>query len=312
VSTVNGASAVLPVDFDDDGDTDVASAAREGRRGWYENTDGARRFTARGLGHGDGASSVAAADIDGDGDLDLASASFEGDTIAFTRTRTAWATWLKRVVSTGADGAMAVVADDLADGDVDLAHRQRRLADLEASTGPGLPDRAHDHDRRRRRCGWPSRTSTATDGDLLAASSSTTRWPGIKRGRGCALFRGETRSPAWSTARGVAAADLDGDGTSTRFRRVRQRRSPGWNVDGLGASWAAETISAVADGALGVARATSTATTTSTRSRPPSRATPLPGTLARPATSRRRRPEVGRARSRRTAPTRSTPRARAC
>jgi len=266
-NTVNGASAVLPVDLDGDGDIDVATAAAVGGVvAWYENDGAGGSFVAHVVSDTvTGASSVAAADIDGDGDLDLASASFDGDTIAWHENQDGLGTtWLKRVVSTGADGATAVVAGDFdADGDEDLASASANddsLVWYESFDGTGTA--------------WIERTiTTAADGaaalavadvdgdgrpDLLAASEldDTVAW--YRNAGGAALFRGRTPiSELVDGARGVAAADLDGDGDIDALSAASAGDTIAWheNVDGLGASWASETISAAADGARGVAAA---------------------------------------------------------
>ena len=266
-SAVNGASAVLPVDLDDDGDTDVVSAAAVGGVvAWYENDGAGGSFSAHVVSDSvTGARSVAAADIDGDGDLDLASASFDGDTIAWHENQDGLGTtWLKRVVSSGADGATAVVAGDFdADGDADLASASANDDSLmwyESFDGTGTA--------------WIERTiTTAADGaaalaladvdgdgrsDLLAASEldDTVAW--YRNAGGAALFRGETPiSGAVDGARGVAAADLDGDGDVDALSAASASDTVAWheNLDGLGATWAAETISSAADGVRGVAAA---------------------------------------------------------
>jgi hypothetical protein len=267
-STVNGASAVLPVDLDDDGDIDVASAASvSGVVAWYENTDGTgASFVTHVVSDSvSGASSVAAADIDGDGDLDLASASFDSDTIAWHDNQDGLGTtWLKRIVNTNADGAMAVVAADFdADGDVDLASASANddsLTWYESFDGTGTA--------------WIVRNiTTAADGaaalavadvdgdgrlDLLAASEldDTVAW--YRNAGGAALFRGQTPiSELVDGARGVAGADLDGDGDVDALSAASAGDTIAWheNVDGLGTSWATAPISTTADGARGVAAA---------------------------------------------------------
>jgi hypothetical protein len=265
-TTVDGASAVIAVDLDADGDVDLASAAgTSGVISWHENLDGAGGSWAAHLVSDSvaGARSVAAGDIDGDGDLDLASASFDADTIAWhDNLDGAGTAWLKRAVTTGADGATAVLAADLdLDGDIDLASASANddtLAWYESFDGTGTA--------------WIERTiTTAADGaaalaladvngdgrpDLLAASEldDTVAW--YRNNGTAALFRGEiVISGLADGARGVAAADVDGDGDTDALSASSNDGTIAWheNTDSLGGAWTAHPISAAAGGARSVA-----------------------------------------------------------
>jgi hypothetical protein len=265
-TTVDGASAVIAVDLDADGDVDLASAAAtSGIISWHENLDGAGASWAAHLVSDSvaGARSVAAGDVDGDGDLDLASASFDTDTIAWHENQDGLGTqWLKRAVSTGADGATAVLAADLdLDGDVDLASASANddtLAWYESFDGTGTA--------------WIERTITTTadgaaalaladvngDGrpDLLAASELDDTVACYRNSGGVGLFRGEiVISDLADGARGVAAADIDGDGDTDALSASGASGTIAWheNTDGQGGAWTAHPISAAAGGARSVA-----------------------------------------------------------
>ncbi|WP_436514593.1 FG-GAP-like repeat-containing protein [Ekhidna sp. To15] len=77
-------TSVYAADIDGDGDMDVLSASFfDDRIAWYEN-DGNESFTTHDISTtADGANSVYAADVDGDGDMDVLSASQSDDRIAW-------------------------------------------------------------------------------------------------------------------------------------------------------------------------------------------------------------------------------------
>ena len=120
------APSVHAADVDGDGDTDVLSVDTfRDSVYWFENS-GTRppAWTQRTItAAADDAFSVFPADLDGDGDVDVLSASTEDDTIAWHENSGAQPpTWTRRVITSQAPAAMAVVAGDLdADGDVDVA-----------------------------------------------------------------------------------------------------------------------------------------------------------------------------------------------
>jgi hypothetical protein len=200
-TTADGASAVIAVDLDADGDVDlVSAAATSGVISWHENLDGAGAQLGRAPRErlGRGARSVAAGDIDGDGDLDLASASFDTDTIAWhDNLDGAGTAWLKRAVydRRRRRARRCSRLTSTSDGDVDLASASANddtLAWYESFDGTGTA--------------WIERTiTTAADGAAALAladvngdgrptcsrpPSSTTRSPGIAT-TAAALFRGE-------------------------------------------------------------------------------------------------------------------------
>ncbi len=119
----NGLTSVFAADLDGDDDVDVlTSSANDDTIAWYENTDGDGTFGAQQVisTGADRASSVIAVDIDGDDDNDVVSASFNDDTIAWYENTDGNGTFgAEQVISTAANGALAVTAEDI-DGDDDL------------------------------------------------------------------------------------------------------------------------------------------------------------------------------------------------
>lgn len=128
----DGAQSVYASDLDGDGDSDILTAASTGDKiAWYENQIGEG---------GDGfgseqvittsaktAYSVFAADLDGDGDPDVLSASSFDDKVAWYENQIGEegadedGFGDQQVITTGADGAVAVYATDLdGDGDADV------------------------------------------------------------------------------------------------------------------------------------------------------------------------------------------------
>jgi hypothetical protein len=116
-TAANGAEAVFAADIDSDGDIDALSASPgDDEIAWYENTDGDGTFGAQQVisTSADGAEAVFAADVDGDGDLDVLSASSLDDKIAWYENTDGSGTFgAQQVISTAADDARSVFADDL-------------------------------------------------------------------------------------------------------------------------------------------------------------------------------------------------------
>jgi hypothetical protein len=122
---VQGASSVLAVDVDGDGDLDVLAASfHDDTIAWFENTDGNGSF---GYKHvittaADRVLSIHAADLDGDGDIDVASASYNDNKVAWYENLDGRGQFgAQRIVTTSAHAATSVHAGDIdGDGDADL------------------------------------------------------------------------------------------------------------------------------------------------------------------------------------------------
>ncbi len=117
----------IAADIDGDGDPDLATASLDDNKfAWTENRTIHRNavFPAESTisTAADAAFSVFAADVDGDGDVDVLSASQNDDKVAWYENNGASPpVWTARTISTAADGAQSVVAQDLdGDGDVDV------------------------------------------------------------------------------------------------------------------------------------------------------------------------------------------------
>ncbi|MDP8209095.1 MAG: T9SS type A sorting domain-containing protein [Candidatus Electryonea clarkiae] len=123
VSTFNGASSVLAIDIDSDGDIDiVGSAYVDDEIKWWEN-DGNQDFDSHTITSDfDGAWFVDAADVDSDDDTDIIAAAEDGDEISW------WENdggdgleWIEHEITTGYDYAQCVYAVDLDnDDDTDI------------------------------------------------------------------------------------------------------------------------------------------------------------------------------------------------
>ena len=119
------ANGIAVRDVDGDGDPDLLTSGQDDDTiRWFENDGGAPPgWTLRVVSTtADFATSVTAADLDGDADLDILSSSFFDDTIAWYENDGAVpSAWTERTVSTTADGARSVFADDIdGDGDMDV------------------------------------------------------------------------------------------------------------------------------------------------------------------------------------------------
>jgi len=216
----DGARMALPADLDGDGDLDLVLAAELADEvAWYENVDGVGGFAPRQLisSAADGPRAVFAADLDGDLDLDVLSASVIDDTIAwYENLDGAGSFGPQRVISTGADFPVSVVAADL-DGDNDLDVVSVSELDDELTWYANVDGNGS--------FGAPQEISTAgdypiqviaadvdgdADQDLLVASSNDDE-VALYRNNGSGSFSrtliGSSGDGAWT----VAAVDLDGD-----------------------------------------------------------------------------------------------------
>ncbi|PVW15135.1 T9SS type A sorting domain-containing protein [Marixanthomonas spongiae] len=116
----SGAKSVFAIDIDNDGDIDILSASLlDNKVAWYENTDGLGSFSNQKIisSVANEASSVSAADLDNDGDVDVMAALFEDDEIVWYENTDGLGNFgPPKTITTNADGASSVYADDL-DGD---------------------------------------------------------------------------------------------------------------------------------------------------------------------------------------------------
>lgn len=110
---------VYAIDLDDDGDTDVLSAAGiDNDVTWWEN-DGDENFSEHTIADDfGGASSVFALDVDGDGDVDVLGAARTTNEVAWWRNDGS-ENFTQAIISDNLDGAWAVHAADV-DGDLDV------------------------------------------------------------------------------------------------------------------------------------------------------------------------------------------------
>ncbi len=265
IASPAGARSIAVADMDGDGDGDAVGAAfSAGTIAWYENTDGAGTAWSEHLidGAAPNANAVHVIDLDADGDLDVLSAVNFGDEIAWHENLDGvGGTWVKRVISTDAAGALDVAAGDLdGDGTLDVLSASPfddKIAWYRNDGGTWIENILTTSAE------GATSVSVADmdgDGDLDAISSAT--------------FFGEVMwfenvfgdATAWGTrsiASGVGsaiqshAADLDGDGD---MDVASASQGPGlilWyeNLTGDGLSWTSRPVSNNADFAQGVTSA---------------------------------------------------------
>ncbi|RKX63366.1 MAG: hypothetical protein DRP42_07710, partial [Tenericutes bacterium] len=115
---------LFPVDLDQDGDVDIASACHwfDGLS-WWENTDGVGlSWTEHSIGNETGVRSVHAADIDGDGDYDVVCATMEEKQVSwFENLDGSCTSWEEHILITNCEWPRGVHAADVTDdGFVDI------------------------------------------------------------------------------------------------------------------------------------------------------------------------------------------------
>ena len=125
-----GATDVLVVDVDGDGDEDVVSASSfDDKIAWYPNLDGEGNFAEQVIisENADLATAVHAEDIDLDGDIDILSASAGDDKIAWYENLDGNGTFSQsKVITLEANRAFSVNTADLdGDGDLDVLSASR-------------------------------------------------------------------------------------------------------------------------------------------------------------------------------------------
>ncbi len=168
----------------------------------------------------DGAESVFATDLDGDGDTDVLSASFVDDKIAwYENDGGSPPSFIERVISTAADGAVSVFARDVdGDGDIDVlsaSANDDKIAWYESDGGS--PPNFTEHVISTAANGANSVFATDLDGDghtdVLSASRDDDKIAWYKSDGGTpSRFTERVVSTAAMRARSVFATDLDGDG----------------------------------------------------------------------------------------------------
>ena len=115
---------LFPVDLDQDGDMDIASACHwyDGLS-WWENTDGVGlSWTEHSIGNEQGVRSVHAADIDGDGDYDVVCATMDEKQVSwFENLNGSCTSWEEHILATDYKYPRGVHAADVTDdGFVDI------------------------------------------------------------------------------------------------------------------------------------------------------------------------------------------------
>ncbi|MFC2149919.1 FG-GAP-like repeat-containing protein [Calditrichota bacterium] len=133
--TWGGGSDVLAMDFDGDGDIDIAASAYDDDEfSWWEN-NGSQSFTGHSISTNiNGVQAFAAGDIDFDGDIDYVTCASAGDELLWwenQQTGEQTTTWSSTDLSTNFTGATAVYASDFdGDGLPDVVATSRTKNDL--------------------------------------------------------------------------------------------------------------------------------------------------------------------------------------
>ncbi len=247
VSTgVNSVRSVFAADMDGDGDMDMLSASfQDDKIAWYEN-DGSQNFTAHnvntpdpdgagaGQGNANGARSVFAADVDGDGDLDVLSASFYDDRIA----------WYEN------DGSQNFTAHNVNSPDLDGVHWNGSNGNADGAWSVTAADVDGDGDM-----------------DVLSASDIDDRIAWYENDGSQNFTAHNVNIPDldgidWKPpdgnadgARGVTAADVDGDGDMDILSASENDGKIAWYENDGGQNFRGHTISTAAYGASHVATA---------------------------------------------------------
>ncbi|GAB4140964.1 MAG: hypothetical protein Tsb009_10530 [Planctomycetaceae bacterium] len=231
VSTAaDGARSVFAADMDGDGDLDILSASSvDDKIAWYENVngDGLMWDETAVTTMADDARSVFAADVNGDGNIDVISASYADDTIAwYSNDMGDGSTFTEVIVSTGADGANSVFAEDVdRDGDIDIVSASQldhTIRWFENTMGDGLTFNTIDVSTTVMGASSISVGDIDGDGDFDIVSSSsaddTIFWHEHEQfGAMPIMFTDRVVDTNADGANGVFIADVDNDGDNDIF-----------------------------------------------------------------------------------------------
>jgi WD40 repeat protein len=246
-TTRDFARSVFGADVDGDGDVDVLAASSiDGTVAWYDNDGGSPpTFTERVISAArDFPSSVFAADVDGDGRTDVITASQGDDTIKWFENGsvpTANAPFAEQVVSTAADQAISVHAEDVdGDGDVDLVSASlldQTIAWYENDGGspPGFTERVVTDQASNPYSVHAADIDEDGDMDLLSAAEGDDKiaWYESDGGSPPAFTERDVEIMALG-AHSVFPADVDGDGDIDVVAAVEGEDMIAWyESDGL-------------------------------------------------------------------------------
>lgn len=244
VSGLHYPVAVHAADLDRDQDLDILVAARDGNTiRWYINSGGPQpTFTERVISNSaKGAVSVHAADFDRDGDLDVISASEDDNKIAWYANDGAYPpNFAERVIrqfpppDPKLDYAKAVYAIDLDnDRDMDVAYASEDNNQVgwlqNQGNATGFTDYVLATDVDHAKAVFAADVDEDGDTDLLAASSDDNRITWFANsGTTPPTFTPQVVTVGAVGARGVHAADLDGDGDTDLLSASREDNRIAW------------------------------------------------------------------------------------
>ena len=251
---------VYAADLDGDGDLDVISGATVSVC-WYENLDGKGTFGDRNELPGTHIyyiTSVYAADMDSDGDMDILTASSEWDQISWHENLDGEGGFsTNRVISSSADGARCVYADDL-DGDGDMDVLSASSNDYRVSRYLNNGDGTFSLFDLATSVGGVSKIYTCdvdgdSDKDVIVPSTGT----GIVvfKNNGSGFFTvSQIITTAFHLPNSVHGSDFDGDGDIDLVSSASNDNNVVWyeNTDGAGTFGPAQLISDNASGANSV------------------------------------------------------------
>ena len=249
--------------MDGDGDMDILSASHnDDTIAWYENNGDANPTWTKNViaTNADKAFSVIAADMDADGDMDIVSASSDDNTIAwYENDGAADPTWTAANIVTNAIRARSVKAADLdGDGDMDIvsaSHDDNTIAWYEnnGAANPVWTKAVIATDALQARDVFVADMDGDGDLDILSASclDDTIAW---YENNGAA-------NPTWTAAniattadcaKGVFAADMDGDGDMDIISASGNDDTIAWyeNNGAADPTWTAADIDTNADNAI--------------------------------------------------------------
>ena len=221
--TFGGASSVFVVDLNDDGLLDVlATGDAADDVTWFENLGGGLTWSEHTIDASfDSAKDAFPGDFDGDGDLDVvATGDFVGRVTWWENSNGAGTSWIERTIDASFSGGLSVFGGDLdGDGDMDVAAASEGgdVINWYENNGDGTSWVEEAVDPLFNGAHGVFAADIDGDGDLDLAGASRNDndivyYENVIGEGGVGNWNKNILATAFSSARGVAAADVDGDG----------------------------------------------------------------------------------------------------
>lgn len=221
--TFGGASSVFLIDLNDDGLLDVLATGQAADDvTWFENLGAGATWSEHTIDASyDGAMDAYAGDFDGDGDFDVAATGEFASTVTWwENSNGAGTSWIERTIDASFSGGLTIFGGDFdGDGDLDVVAGAESgdVINWYENSGDGTSWTEHIVDPSFNGAHGVSAADVDGDGDLdvvgAARNDNDITWYENDIAGGTLVnWTKDILATAFTSARGVAATDIDGDG----------------------------------------------------------------------------------------------------